>query len=186
MSRGIGSSIAGRSGKQRLNQPPDGEPFVWFTRKMIESDAWRSLSIHARRVIDRVILEHMAHAGTENGNLAVTHADFTKFGVRKASTKIGIDQAIERGFIAITAKGRKSSGVDRWPTRYALSWLPLKDGTPPSNRWKKWATPQGGPLSQDIESTPQTGGRDNGRNPRPLPLKTGVVPVPQTEGGQLA
>ena len=38
------------------------------------------MSRAARLVVDRVMIEHMAHAGTENGNLVVTYADFVKFG----------------------------------------------------------------------------------------------------------
>jgi hypothetical protein len=127
---------AGHKFRERLNRPPSGEPWVWITREMLESDAWCSLSLAARKVLERVMLEHMAHGGTENGSLVVTYADFEKFGIRRKSIKSAITEAAALGFILITEKGRRSVGPSRWPARYALDWLPLKDGTPPRNRWK--------------------------------------------------
>ena len=78
-----------------------------------------------RRAVDRIMIEHMAHAGTENGNLVVTYADFVKFGVRRESLPAAIADAADRGLIIITEKGRASTGPDRWPSKYAVGWLPL-------------------------------------------------------------
>jgi hypothetical protein len=125
--------------REKRNHPPQGEPWIWLTREMLESVAWRSLSRAARLVIDRVILEHMAHAGTENGNLIVTYHDFERFGIRRGSLKVAISEAVERGLIIVTEKGRASVGPDRWPSKYALGWLPLRDGSAPPNRWKTWS-----------------------------------------------
>src|ERR1700730_3720089 len=36
-------------------------PRVWISYEMLESGAFRSLSIHARRALDRIMLEHMQH-----------------------------------------------------------------------------------------------------------------------------
>jgi hypothetical protein len=129
-------SIAGRRRRERRNRPPQGEPFIWFTREMLESNAWAALSLAAGRVIERIIIEHMAHADNENGALIVTYADFEKFGIRRMSIKRAIDEAVALGFMIVTQKGRASIGIDRWPTHFALSWLDLKDGTPASKRWK--------------------------------------------------
>jgi hypothetical protein len=45
------------------------EPFVMLPRELIASDAWRSLGINGRRLIDFLLLEHMGHGGKENGKL---------------------------------------------------------------------------------------------------------------------
>jgi len=84
------------------------------------------------------MLEHMAHAGSENGNLTVTYTDFTKFGLRRGSIRTAISELVERGLLVVTQKGRPSTGPDRWPTKYALGWLPLNDGAAASNRWKTY------------------------------------------------
>ena len=124
--------------RDKRNRPPDGEPWVWFTRELIESDAWRSAPINTRRVVDRLMLEHMAHAGTMNGKLICTYRDFEKFGIRHQSVKPAISDAVQRGLIIVTEKGKASAGPVRWPSRYALGWLPTHDGAAASNRWKCW------------------------------------------------
>src|SRR5207302_4402026 len=43
------------------------EPFVMLPRSLLESYAWRALSRAARQVIDRIVIEHLAHGGRENG-----------------------------------------------------------------------------------------------------------------------
>jgi hypothetical protein len=120
--------------REKRNRPPDGEPCIWITRELIESDAWRSMSRPARLVLDRIMIEHMAHAGTMNGELIVTYTDFIKHGSRRESLPAGIAEASGRGLIIVTEKGKASTGPDRWPSKYALGWLPLKDGAAASNR----------------------------------------------------
>jgi hypothetical protein len=48
--------------------------------EMMESDAWRALSLAGRRVIDRVEIEHGHHGGTDNGKLPVTFDQFCEYG----------------------------------------------------------------------------------------------------------
>jgi hypothetical protein len=172
--------------REKRNHPPPGEPWVWLTREILESEAWRSLSRAARLVIDRVILEHMAHAGTENGNLIVTYHDFEKFGIRRGSLKAAISDAVAHGLIIVTEKGRASVGPDRWPSKYALGWLPLRDGSAAFNRWKHWHCsnrPTDKPVNtpvlptplyaRDIDSSTGSGTGGNGGIARvPVPKKS--------------
>jgi hypothetical protein len=160
--------------RERRNRPPDGEPWVWLTRELLESDAWRTMPRATRLVVDRVMIEHMAHAGTQNGALIVTYADFIRSGSRRAGLPEAISDAAARGLITVTQKGRASSGPDRWPSKYALGWLPLLDGSSPSNRWKAWR--RRAPIPGNIESSSGLGVRENGRKPRSLVPKTGVAP----------
>jgi hypothetical protein len=139
--------------------------FVWFTREMLESDAWCSLRLPARRVIDRLCIEHMAHGGTENGQLVVTYRDFRRFGLHGGQIGPGIKQAVATGFVIITEKGKPSTGADRWPTKYALGWLPLKDGSAAPNRWKAWRPK--GPITRNIDSAPDSRCRETRANPSP-------------------
>jgi hypothetical protein len=61
-------------------------PFVPHRRDMLQSPAWCELGLSARRVLDRMELELMAHGGTqENGRLPVTYNDFIKYRVRRNS-----------------------------------------------------------------------------------------------------
>ena len=125
---------------ERANRPPPQEVWIWLTREMMESPAWSALTAPARRVIDRILIEHMHHAGTENGELVVTFDNFEAIGVPRHSAKCAIAVAVALGFIDITFKGVRSHGAARRPSKYAITWLPQNDGTPASNRWKSIAT----------------------------------------------
>ncbi len=163
---------------KKRNTPPVGEPFVWHTREMLESEAWRSMRINTRRVVERIEIEHMDHGGQENGNLPVTYADFAKHGVREKSIKLAIADAADRGLIIVTVRGRASVGPDRWPTRFALGWLPLFDGAAAPNRWKAWRRLE--VYRHNIESTRQSARRENGANIGSLPGKCPVAPTRQS------
>ena len=142
--------------RERRNRPPEGEPFVWLTRELLSSDAWRTAPINTRRFVERLLLEHMAHGGTENGKLICTVDQCLQWdiGGRGEVTKAQRD-AIARGLAYIGEKGFWAPGRAHRPSRYGIGWLPGHDGAPAPNLWKRY------PL-QDIESSipTQYGDRD--------------------------
>lgn len=129
---------AGRAGSQRFdksNRPPASEAWFWITRRMLESPAWQAMPLSSRKVVERIMLEHMAHAGTENGNLIVTQNDFAAFGIRRPSIAEGIKIAQALGLIDQVVKGGRSYGPARRPSSFALTWLPRADALSATNRW---------------------------------------------------
>ena len=124
--------VTGKRGEHL--EPPPGEPFVWLTRSMMESPSWSALSINGRRILDRLLLEHMAHAGTENGNLIATHEQFKAFGVSANSVRPAIDELVFLGFIRCERGGRWVG--KNTPSRYRLTWLGDRQGAAPSNEWR--------------------------------------------------
>lgn len=147
--------------REKRNHPPPDEPWIWLTREMLESDAWRTLSIVGRRILERLMLEHMAHRGTENGKLIATYDDLEKWGIRRKSIRGGIAEVTGRGLVVVTEEGKRSCGTDRMPARYALGWLPTADGAAAPNRWRTWQAPQAeGPSRGRIAPR-------NGAKPRP-------------------
>lgn len=52
------------------------QPFVGHLVGMLESPAYRVLTLSARRVLDRLEIELLRHGGNENGRLAVTYRQF--------------------------------------------------------------------------------------------------------------
>ena len=56
----------------------DGQ-FAPHTIEMIKSPAWSVLSLSARRVLDRIEIEHADHGGNDNGRLPVTYDDFERY-----------------------------------------------------------------------------------------------------------
>jgi hypothetical protein len=122
--------------RARKNRPPLDEPFIWLTRSMIESWAWSAMSLASRLGVERVMIEHMNHAGRENGSLRVTYDQFHEFGVRRRSVAAAIRAAQALGFLDVAVPGVRAYGSARRPTQYGLPWLPRADGTDASNRWK--------------------------------------------------
>ena len=126
----------GREGK--IRGAPEGSSWVWLTFELLSSDAWRSRSRNCIRLIDRLILEHMAHAGRENGSLIVTYNQFKEFGVRRNDIKRSVDEAVAYGLLRVTEQGG-FKGASKLPNRYRLTFLPSDEKgyvRLASNEWK--------------------------------------------------
>jgi hypothetical protein len=93
--------------RQRKNNSIAGQ-FIAHSRELRESPAWAALPDNARRVLDRLELEHLRHGGAENGKLKCTYSDFQKAGIRRASVALAIRECAGLGFIEITQRGRRS------------------------------------------------------------------------------
>lgn len=119
------------------NGPPKGQSWTWLTQQMLESPAWRAMPLASRRVVDRIIIEQIAHAGRKNGELTVTYNDFAAYGIRRSTIIEAIAIAEALGFIDVTLRGRRSYGIAHLPSQYAVTWLPRCDGTPPMNSWQR-------------------------------------------------
>ena len=63
------------------NKPPDGQQFIWLTRELLMSDAWRSQGINTVRFIHFLLLEHLRHGGQENGKLKAPRRQLRAFGI---------------------------------------------------------------------------------------------------------
>ena len=54
---------------RRTNHPPDGAAWIWHTVELLASPAWCTQSINCRRLMNFLEVEHLRHAGNENGSL---------------------------------------------------------------------------------------------------------------------
>jgi hypothetical protein len=124
---------------RKASRPPPGEPWVWLTRELLSSNAWQTLSINERRVIDRLLIEHMNHAGTMNGRLRVSHRQFITWGVTKNMVAPAIHGLQARGFVRITPAD--SNGDIRGYYQYRLTFLPA-DYSEPTNEWRSFRAPE--------------------------------------------
>jgi hypothetical protein len=124
---------------RKLNKPPPGEPWLWLTREILESYAWRALSNAGQKTVSRIGLEHLAHGGCLNGDLPVTYRDFEAYGIGPNSVFPALAEASALGLIERTVAGHQAWGPFKGrPARYGLCWLPRHDGTPASNRWRRF------------------------------------------------
>jgi hypothetical protein len=118
--------------KDTAQRPPNGQPFAWLTREILASDAWRSAGINTRRFIDFLLIEHMNRGGKENGRLKGPREHLRAFGIARRFASTAIDEAEALGLVNCYRGGMRVA------TTYALTWLPLHDGTPATNQWRSY------------------------------------------------
>ena len=96
-----------RSPEQCLNQPPNDIPWVWQSRALRQSAAWRSAGINARRFIDFLLLEHMKHGGQANGRLKAPQRQLEKFGIGARYVIGAIREAEDLGLVDGYHRGQR-------------------------------------------------------------------------------
>lgn len=128
-------------GKRRKHHgPPSTGGWAWFTRELINSPAFRALTNNGSKVIFRLLEEHMAHGGFENGLLIVTHKQFEAYGIRLASVADAIREAEYLGFITVDRGIAYKGGHE--PNTYRLTWIGDFRDAAPTNNWKGIGEPQ--------------------------------------------
>jgi hypothetical protein len=130
-----------------------GEAFVKMPRDLLESDAWRSLGVNARRFVDFLMREHMRHGGRDNGRLLAPRRQLERAGIGARHVSRAIEETASLGLVVVKLGG------GRRPNHYALSWLPMFDGTQLERPWSmgraRAAASQGRPLQMTSLRTPQ-------------------------------
>ena len=137
--------MSSRRKRARSCKPGDNAPgalgytqFAWFPREMLESPAFRSLSINSYRLLNALWVEHLAHAGTENGRLVFTHEQLKEFGLTGSKIREAIDELEAFGFITVKLGGKRA--LSNQPNRYRIAWLwaQNEDGelVAPTAKWK--------------------------------------------------
>ena len=122
--------VNGRRG--RALGPPSNEPWIWQTRALLQSPAWRVLSLYGRQFIDFLHVEHMNHAGQHNGKLIATYGQLTEAGIPKKHIKSAIFEATELGLVTVTHRGQRDD-----PNLYELNTLPVIGRLAMPNLWKR-------------------------------------------------
>ena len=132
-----GRSSGKLSGRERkLRSPPKGKAWNWHTGEMLESDAWRALSLRGRRLIDFLELEYMANAGRCNGELMATYDQLANFGIVRRFILETIEEVKRNGFIVVEHGGRWN--MTNRPSLYRLTYYADKDGNPATNDWRRF------------------------------------------------
>jgi hypothetical protein len=116
----------------------DGQ-FAAHTIEMLKSPPWSVLSLSARRVLDRIEIEHADHGGNDNGRLPVTYDDFECYGVHRHSIAAAIRETVALGFAEITERGRAGNAEFRSPHKFRLTYFRM-GRAPPTNEWQRIKT----------------------------------------------
>jgi hypothetical protein len=126
---------------RRTRRTSIGGQFAPRLIEMLESPAYRALSLCGRRVLDRLEIELGHHGGTNNGRLPVTYADFVRYGMDKQSIPGALREVEALGFVEITERGRPSeSDFGRHPNLFRITYRHGARGEEPTHEWKRYAT----------------------------------------------
>ena len=106
--------------------------------EMLESRAWRALSLSGRRVLDRVEIELAHHGGTDNGRLPVTYDDFVNYGIDRHAVGPAIREAVALGFLEVTERGRAGNREFRSPNKFRLTYVHgYRRADEPTHEWRR-------------------------------------------------
>lgn len=121
--------------------------FSYHLIEMLESPAYRVLSLSARRVLDRIEIELAHHGGADNGRLPVTFDNFQSYGIDRQAIAPAIREVVALGFVEITERGRAGNAEWRKPNLFRLTYRQARgfhgDG---SHEWRKFNTLQDATL----------------------------------------
>lgn len=120
-----------------MNNRPRSEAFIKRRRSLNESAAMAALTLAAHRVLLRLEIELMAHAGKNNGKLICTFDNFVAFGIRRMSVAPAIRLLVNVGLVEITLRGWRLAAHGR-AARYRLTYLEAF-GKPPTDEWRAYA-----------------------------------------------
>jgi hypothetical protein len=109
------------------------------TIEMMESVAFRVMSHSARRVLDRLEIEHAHHGGHDSGALPVTFNDFANYGIDRHAIAPAVREVEALGFARVTERGRAGNADFRSPNKFALTYRDTKDASA-TNDWKRITT----------------------------------------------
>jgi hypothetical protein len=99
-------------------------PFAGRTIAMLDSPAYRVLSLSAHRILARLEIELHRHGGKpeENGQLPCTFNDFAAYGVSKNEIAPAIRELVALGFIQVPRPGSAGNAEHRQAALYLLTY----------------------------------------------------------------
>jgi hypothetical protein len=115
-----------------------GGQFAGRLIAMLESPAYRVLSLSGHRILARVEIELSRHAGFDNGKLVVTYEHFVEFGIHRHAIGPGIRECEALGFLE-AEHGQAGNREYRWPSTYRLTYRPVGRARP-TNEWQRIKT----------------------------------------------
>jgi hypothetical protein len=121
-----------------------------LTIEMLESPAYRALSLTALRVLARLQIELAHHGGKDNGRLPVTYEDFEQYGIDRHSIAPALSLLVALGFIEITEIGRAGNAEWRRPSRYRLTFRDAAGGYNGTDEWRSITEEQAKAIVQTV------------------------------------
>ena len=113
--------------------------FVARTSEMLQSPAFRVLSLSAHRMLARIEIEHCSHGGNDNGRLPVTYDQFVEYGIHRDSIPPASRELEAVGLMEVTERGSAGNREFRRPNLYRLTYLPVGRAQP-THDWRRFKT----------------------------------------------
>jgi hypothetical protein len=132
--------------------------FAPRTIAMLESPAYRALSLSAHRVLSRIEIERAHHAGHDNGKLPVTYEHLEEYGVHRNAIPPALRELEALGFIEVTERGRAGNAEWRRPNLYRLTYYHV-DRAAPTNDWERIQTQEEADMIARAARLPRTRNR---------------------------
>jgi hypothetical protein len=150
--------------------------------EMMESPAYRVLSLSAHRALSRIEIEWARHGGQDNGRLPVTFDDFERYGVNRHAIGPAIAELEALGFIVITERGKMAKAAEyRRPNKFLLTSRPTNKGADPLHNWKRFTT------MEEAQAIAEAARKLSGETKKEPVRKTHREPVRKTHHkGQIA
>jgi hypothetical protein len=141
---GTGVDATGRATtrRRRLRHNKIAGQFAPRLIDMLESPAYRVLSVSAHRVLSRLEIEHGHHGGLENGSLPVTFENFIDYGMDRNAIGPAIRECVALGFVEIMQHGRAGNAEFRQSNLFRLTYVFTKDAAA-THDWRKIETMEG-------------------------------------------
>jgi hypothetical protein len=130
---------SGQKGGASKARFPDDEPHIRQRFCMMESPAWKALSLSARRVLDRIEIEFGRHKGNPeaNGELIVTYDDFVKYGITRRLVRPALNEVVALGFVRVTRMGAAGNADDCMATMYLITHQHAGSAQYVEDNWKR-------------------------------------------------
>ena len=117
------------------------EPFIMLYRGVVNSCAMRAASGGCRKAIDRIVEEHLAQGGVENGNLEVQFEDFVRHGITSHDSVMpALREGCALGLVILTQAGRAGNAEHRASHKWAVAFIKDRAGKYYGTEWKRFRT----------------------------------------------
>ena len=151
--------------------------FAARTILMLESPAYRVLSLSAHRAMTRLEIEFAHHGGNDNGKLPVTKEHFVEYGIHDHAVAPALRELEVLGFIEITERGRAGNAEYRRPNLFRLTYRHM-DRSNPTDEWTRIKTVE---EAQMLAKQARAGSTKNILQWRKTPSFGGEKPPPKPQ-----
>lgn len=119
--------------------------------QLVTSPAWRMRTVPLSNLLERIEIEHMRHAGQENGRLCVSYDQFVAHGVSRKIIRPTINLGIDLGLLDV-GQSDEWQGDVKAPNHYRLTYVPEKGRRAPSDEWASVTEAQAAALVAEFQA----------------------------------